>query len=235
MAALLLFIALAVALFAPRGMNVSRRHFFNRDAAAFALALFSACALPWGGVSLLRPLSLGSEAWLPFFAAAVVMAPKGRFDGYCGRAVLIVSIIAFEAAMSLFMSRAGIPGRLYSIEGFSMILRLCPFVSAIAMCLAAAGLLLSFLGMERGCAAFRPISFSFSGFLITLVPLDFSVFWRAAPRLLAILTPGAIFTLSCVVSYLFIKGETIPECVSLSQKFVPLAVTAAGCLLLAIQ
>lgn len=233
----MLFIALAVALFAPWRVNAPRwRHLFNRDAAAFALALFSACALPWGGVSLLRPLGLGSEAWLPFFAVAVVIAPKGRFGGYCGRAVLIVSIMAFEAAMSLFMSRTGIPGRLYSIEGFSMILRLCPFVSAIAMCLAAAGLLLSFLGMERGCAAFRPVSFSFSGFLfITFVPLDFSVFWWAEPRFLAILTPGVIFTLSCVVSYLFIKDEAIPDGVSLSMEFVPLTVTAAGCLLLAIQ
>jgi hypothetical protein len=237
MTALFLFIVLALAIFAPSRVKASRwRHLRDRGAVAFALALISACSLPWGGVSLLRPLGFGSETWLPSWAVAVLIAPKGRSAGYGGRAVLVVSVIAFEAAMGVFMAKTGIPGALYSIEGFSMILRLCQLDTAMAMCLAAAGLLLSFLSLEREGAAFRLIGFSFAGFLsMTFMPLDFSAFWRASPRLLAALTPGALFMLSCVVCFLFIKDEAAPGGAAPRMKFAPAALTAAGCLLLAIQ
>ncbi|MDR0648884.1 MAG: hypothetical protein LBF92_06075 [Synergistaceae bacterium] len=236
MTAPLLFIALTIAIFAPRGIKSSGwRRGRARDAAAFALALFSACALPWSGVSLLRPLGLGSEAWLPFWAAAVVIAPKGQRAGYGGRAILAVSVIAFEAAMSRYMSETGIPGRMFSVEGFSMILRLCPLAVAIAMCLAAAGLSLSFVSLERGGAAFRLIGFSFSGFLsMIFMPLDFLAFGRLSPRLLALLQPCSLFILSGVLSRLFVKGEALPGS-GRWRKFALVALTAAGCLLLATQ
>ncbi|MDR1515792.1 MAG: hypothetical protein LBS45_08855 [Synergistaceae bacterium] len=237
MTALLLYIALTLALFAPEEMiNPRWWRVSKRDAAASLLALTSACALPWSGVSLLYPLGLGSEVWLPSIIAAVVIAPERSFARRAGRVILIASIIAASAAMSLFMSKTGVPGKLFSIEGYSMILRLCGFTAALAMCLAAVGLVWSFIQSELSGAAFKLIAYSFSGFLaITFAPIDFSIFGWQSPRMLAMLTPASLFILACLVSFLFARRAHAPKESALLWRFAPAALTAAGCFLLAIQ
>jgi hypothetical protein len=239
MAALLLYIALLLVFYGPSlikspdGLRVD----YARRACAFVLALFSACALPWSGVSLLFPLAIGSWGWLPSITAAILISPGEKSSGYAGKAALIVSLIASVAAMSLYMDRTGVPGELYSIEGFSMILRLCGFSAAIAMCLVSAGLALSFIEIRESGGASSLEAFSFFGFwAIAFVPLDFSAFGLTSPRLLSILTPSALFILSCLVRCLLLKRHDREDNFSGGLwKYLPVALTASGCILFAIQ
>jgi hypothetical protein len=239
MAALLLYIALLLVLYMPPEIKSPGENCVNeaRGACAFALALFSACALPWGGVSLLSCFAIGSGAWLPSIAAAILISPEEKSSGYTGKATLIASLAAFFAVMSRFMDKTGVPGELYSIEGFSMILRLWGFPAAIAMCLASAGLALSFMEARgNGCES-SLADFSFFGFwAIAFVPLDFSVFGLAHPRLSAILTPAALFIISCIFRRLLLRHCDRADNFSGGLwKRLPAALTASGCLLLAIQ
>ncbi|MDR0616018.1 MAG: hypothetical protein LBG29_04345 [Synergistaceae bacterium] len=238
MTVLLLYIALLLVLYVPGDIKRPGRWGMDdaRTAGAFVMALFSACVLPWSGFSLMSPFAVGTWAWLPSIIAAIIIQPGGKSSGYAARSLLIASLIASAAAMSRFMHKTGVPGELYSIEGFSMILRLCGFSEAIAMCLMSAGLALSFMQAQENIGAFRMAAFSFSGFwAIVFVPLDFSAFWPLTPRMAAILTPAALFILSCLISCLFLKRHGLEEGHRGARKWLPVALTAAGCLLLAIR
>jgi hypothetical protein len=152
--------------------------------------------------------------------------------------------------MSRVMYVSGIPGSLFSIEGLSMVPRLSGYEefgapAVTALCLIMAGLFFSFFSFSSfiSSAALRPcdaalsiLSFSFSGFLaITFIPLDLSGFMRATPRCSAVLTPVLTFAVSCAIRAVFMKRAAkcgISGVRSGHVKFLPLALTVAGALLL---
>jgi hypothetical protein len=225
-----------------------------RGVAAFACALFSALALPWSGVSVIHFTGVGSWSWFPSVIAAIIFSPiqRGAPNNLRVKVFLIVSIAASAAAMSRFMSASGVPGQLFSVEGLSMIARLCgpgglgaPI--AVAALLIASGLVVSFIPFAAGCprdAAFSVLSFSFSGFLaITFIPLNLSGLIWLTPRASAVLAPLLLFAASCVIRLILVKhranfarnrqaGQKYGNWIKW-VKILPLALTAVGCFIFA--
>jgi hypothetical protein len=215
MAAFLLCAAVVLSAFLPRetkdfGLSCPRA------AAAFACALFSSLALPWSGVSAIHFAGVGSWSWFPSVIAAIIFSPiqRGAPGNLWAKVFLIVSIAASAAAMSRFMSASGVPGQLFSVEGLSMIARLCGpgglgVPVAVAALFIASGLVFSYITFAAGCprdAAFSVLSFSFSGFLaITFIPLDLSGLIWLTPRASAVLAPLFLFAASCAIRLILVK------------------------------
>ncbi|MDR3353832.1 MAG: hypothetical protein LBO21_02190 [Synergistaceae bacterium] len=253
MTVIIISAALVLAAFLPR--ETKDWGFFRpRGAVSFACALFSSLALPWSGVPVIHSAGVGSWAWFPS-AAAVILSVLVKHDvphGVSAKVFLIASVAVSAVSMSRFMDSSGVPGSLCSIEGLSMVARLCGpgglgIAAGTAVGMIAAGLFFSFASFASVCradASFSVMSFSFSGFwVITFIPLDLSGL-APTPRHSAVLAPVMLFAASCAVRFVFVKlaakrrlGPSLDRNRSSSAslaKFLPLALTASGSIILTI-
>jgi hypothetical protein len=195
----------------PKGAEGSVGRFDVRSAVAWAAALVSTFALPWGGIPISHSAGLGS--WLWFLSCSISLAlirPDGSESGFSARCVAFFNVFAIMGAIYAFMLKAGVPGDILSIEGPAVITGLGGIANVRLICsyaLLFASAVISYAPVHSSPRTPALLSFSYSSFLAMIfIPPAHLFFESVRPQTAIVLDAACYFLEAGLICLCVLEG-----------------------------
>ena len=152
------------------------------------LALLSAAAIPWSGVSFATLHDIPSSIFLPLTALYIIFAKSGCQQALRSKAVLFLTAAVSVAALLYFIQRVGVPGEFGSVESLCSIIRLesirtVRLITALIVLASAMTLALAQIRLKESWSS-SVIRFTYSGFIVNLTcPVRTAELLKLSPQL----------------------------------------------------